>query len=432
MSDKGRLWLRQELPQWEREGLIEPRQAAALAERYRLDELGEDGFWRHLISGAGAILIGLGVILLFAYNWEAMGRYLKLVVIFSALLLAHGGGYLALERNRLLSEGLFAIGSMLLGAGIFLVGQIYHLNSHYPDALLLWALGVLALAWALSSRIQAWMALILIMVWHLSEVLEFHRPNEWVLLPLGLLLPLVWRLESPLLARAVSLTLMLSVGSMLVLHEYPGTLVVMLSLALALIALPALTDVLGRSRLRPLAEAMAAPAQAALVGLMVLLSIEEVGSEWIWSPEIQGSLFRPLSLVALVLSQLLVLGLWLRRRRLEGALWLAEGIWLLVILPLLAGAWSVNDGLPWLRGVQMVLINLLTLGLSLWMMISGASEVKRRRLVWGALLFGLLVIMRYLDLFDSLIVRGLVFLLLGIGLFALSHWYRRNKREVTP
>ncbi len=431
MSHKGRQWLRQELPLWEREGLIDPQQAVALSERYRLDELEEGGFWRHLISGAGAILIGLGVILLFAYNWEAMGKPLKLAVIFSALLLAHGGGYLTLERNCLLSEGLFAIGSMLLGAGIFLVGQIYHLNSHYPDALLLWALGVLVLAWALPSRIQAWMALILVMVWHLAEVIDFNRPNEWVFLPLGLLLPLVWRLGSPLLARFSSLVLLVTVTSILLLRDYPASFTVLLSLTLVLVALPALTDALNRPALRPLAEAMAAPGITALVVLMMVLSIENQASYWLWGWAYE-ELAHPLSLAVMGLSQILVLTLLWRLRRLDALLWVAEGIWLLIIVPDLVDRLAGNEGLAWIGGVQLLLINLLTLGLSLWMMISGAREVNRRRLVWGALLFALLVVLRYLDLFDSLIARGLVFLLLGIGLFALSHWYRRNKREAAP
>ena len=428
MSDRGRHWLRQELPLWQQEGLIDAAQAKALARRYRLDELGEGGFWRHLISAAGAILIGLGVILLFAYNWEAMGRYWKLTVIFLALLLAHGGGLLLLERNRLLSEGLFAIGSMLMGAGIFLVGQIYHLQSHYPDALLLWSLGVLALAWALPSRIQAWMALILILVWHFSELVDFNLPNEWVLLPLGLLLPLVWRLDSPLLARFYSATLLAAISGILVIRENEAALSILLSVALILVALPSLAEALGRQNRRELAEALAAPALATLVLFLLSVSIREIGRDLLMLVA-GGGIDNPLFWISLVLSQGLLLLLLLWKRRLEPSLWLAEAVLLLVILPQLLVAWNPDSDSGWISAGQSLLVNLLTLGLSLWMMISGAREVKRRRLVWGALLFAVLVVLRYLDLFDSLIARGLVFLLAGVGLFALSHWYRRNRRE---
>ncbi len=432
MSDKGLQWLKQELPVWQQEGLIEPQQAVALSARYRLDELADDGggFWRHLVSAAGAILIGLGVILLFAYNWEAMSRALKLTVIFGAMLLIHGSAVLVMERNRLLAEGLFAIGSMLMGAGIFLVGQIYHLNSHYPDALLLWSLGVLALAWALQSRIQAWMALILVLVWHLSEVLDFRLPNAWVFLPLGLLLPLVWRLGSPMLARFYSTVLLVALAGSIATSGEELLLPVLLSAALLLVSLPEWTKALDRPSDNRLAEALAAPGLAVLVLLLMVSSIENFTLEWM-RKSMQGLLSTPAFWISMILSQASVLLLLLRRHRPGGALWLAEGIWLLVVAPQWVASLAGSERTIVLWGGQALLINLLTLGLSLWMMISGAREVKRRRLVWGALLFAVLVVMRYLDLFDSLVARGLVFLAVGIGLFALSHWYRRNRREAS-
>jgi len=194
-----------------------------------------------------------------------------------------------------------------------------------------------------------------------------------------------------------------------------------------LIALPGLIELIGRPRLRPLAEAMAAPALAALVLFLLVLTLEHFGERMIFG---NAPLHQPLYWGSLLLGQGLLLFLLLRRKgRLDPALWLAEAVLLLVLLPQLLAPMLGEDHRGWLWGAQNLLLNLLTLGLSLWMMVSGATRVNRRRLVWGALLFAVLVIMRYLDLFDSLIARGLVFLALGAGLFALSHWYRRNKQE---
>jgi uncharacterized membrane protein len=54
------------------------------------------------------------------------------------------------ERTGLIG-GLHLLGTMMFGAGIWLIAQIYHIDEHYPNALLIWSLGALGLAWALPS-----------------------------------------------------------------------------------------------------------------------------------------------------------------------------------------------------------------------------------------------------------------------------------------
>jgi hypothetical protein len=41
----------------------------------------------------------------------------------------------------------------------------------------------------------------------------------------------------------------------------------------------------------------------------------------------------------------------------------------------------------------------------------------------------LLLIVRFTDLFGSLLVRALMFVLLGIGLFAVGYFYSRRKQQ---
>jgi uncharacterized membrane protein len=51
-----------------------------------------------------------------------------------------------------MASALHAIGTVALGAGIFLAGQIFNLDEHWPGGLMLWTLGA-AIAWML---IEAW------------------------------------------------------------------------------------------------------------------------------------------------------------------------------------------------------------------------------------------------------------------------------------
>ncbi len=182
-------WLRGEIEAWREDGLIDQSLAATLLERYPLSSA-ERGWGRLVFSAIGAILIGLGVILFFAYNWEELPKAAKLFLVASGLLASHGAG-LWLARSgkhpRSLSEGMHVIGTMMFGAGIWLVAQIYHIDEHYPNAVLVWSLGALALAWALPSLTQGLLAVVLICIWSLLEIFDFQWSADWA--PLLILRP---------------------------------------------------------------------------------------------------------------------------------------------------------------------------------------------------------------------------------------------------
>jgi hypothetical protein len=147
----------------------------------------------------------LGVILLFAYNWDKMHKFAKLGVVFGTMTAAHGTGLWLRRRESLrgFAESTLLLGTMLFGAGIWLVAQIYHISAHYPNAFFVWAAAALLLAWALPSVAQGLLATVLLAVWACAEVGSFG--NHLVVAPLLVLLGtgwLAWRLRSPVLLAA--------------------------------------------------------------------------------------------------------------------------------------------------------------------------------------------------------------------------------------
>jgi hypothetical protein len=130
-------------------------------------------------------------------------------------------------------------------------------------------------------------------------------------------------------------------------------------------------------------------------------------------------------IIALAASQA-VFVLLLYRRRLTGMMVLSELAIVLLLLPMFIE-------IPSARAIALpvsLCFNLILLSLSIWLMIDGARNAHRQHMVRGSLLFALLAMARYTDLFDSLIARAVVFLLVGISLFAVSHIYQRNKSQV--
>lgn len=152
-------------------GLISDEQKQKIVEHYKLQE--ESNRFLVIISFVGALLVAAGIALLIAANWEEIPRGVKLAVGFTLMLGAHGFGWWLREihgKYPKSGEALHLLGSCLFLANIALVGQIYHLSSRPPNAILLWWVGITALPWLLRSKAQHLLALIAFGVWFGFEV----------------------------------------------------------------------------------------------------------------------------------------------------------------------------------------------------------------------------------------------------------------------
>lgn len=420
-------WLARQITQWVDRDIISRDQADTLRELYPLKDTLSLG--RLLLTGIAAIMIGLGVILLFAYNWSEMSKVSKLAVIFSALLGSHLAALFIRSRSHVYSESLFALGTMLMGAGIFLVGQIYHMDSHYPNAFLFWSIGALALAWTLPSLTQAFMTMTLVVVWHFSEVFDFDFANHLgsLLILLGVL-PLVWRLSSPILARFVSASLFFTLGFSVSIINNDMVVTVLMLTAMTLIGLEGIARISRTEMLRNITTELARPAVLVLVGLMYLMSFGELVPE-LTLTKVDSAIAGTYFVFTLVASQATFFWL-LYRGQLTAMMRLVELTVLLILLPTLAGIFHAGQSIQGISFLISLGFNLILLAMSVWLMVDGAKNANRSHMIRGSMLFALLAIARYTDLFDSLITRALVFLLVGAALFAVSHFYQRNKKQV--
>lgn len=158
-------------------GFISPDQAETILQHYRLESPGHR--FMTLVGLIGSILIGCGCILLIASHWESIPDALKLVTGMALLAGSHVAGCrLAREgKNPRLAEAAHLLGALLFLGNIALVGQVYHLDSRPPSAILLWGLGVSPLAWILRSRAQHLLSLIILLVW---LGLEMTQTDSWI------------------------------------------------------------------------------------------------------------------------------------------------------------------------------------------------------------------------------------------------------------
>jgi len=79
--------------------------------------------------------------------------------------------------------------------------------------------------------------------------------------------------------------------------------------------------------------------------------------------------------------------------------------------------------------------NAIVLALAALLILEGSAHLKPRLVAAGCLIFALVTVSRYTDLFSSLLVRAAVFIALGAGLFFVGSFYTRQRRraqEVRP
>jgi uncharacterized membrane protein len=166
--------LQRELPAWVSAGLVTVEQSEALSLRYGAGSAMERRRSRAVqaIALIGAVAAGLGVILFFAANWDAISRPTRVVLLLAALLGSYAAGSMTLQRRPLVGHALILLGAIAFGAGIFLVGQMYHVQAHDPLAFALWSAGVAPLAWIMRSRPLAFLTLLTLGAWVVYEGID--------------------------------------------------------------------------------------------------------------------------------------------------------------------------------------------------------------------------------------------------------------------
>lgn len=192
------------LQRWIEAGLLD-RDAAARIRAWETER--PPGFsprWpAWLALGLGGLLLGAGILLFVAAHWDGLGpaqRFLLVLVVVAGL---HLAGAFTADRSPGLSAALHACGTVSLGGGIFLSGQIFHLQEHWPGGLALWAIGAWIGWWLLRQWPQAASGALLAPAWLAGEwiVATEHMRGGAVLGTFLVLLALAYLGAEPSSAR---------------------------------------------------------------------------------------------------------------------------------------------------------------------------------------------------------------------------------------
>lgn len=113
-----------------------------------------------------ACLLGFAAMSFVAANWQAMPRLGRLGVLFGGHWLAYLAAGVAFSRNHpWLAHAAVLLGACIFGASIMLIAQMFHIDTHPPTGVLVWAIGALAAAVAVPSPPTLGLSALLVGLW---------------------------------------------------------------------------------------------------------------------------------------------------------------------------------------------------------------------------------------------------------------------------
>ena len=146
-------WMRQEIAGWRDEGLVDGRTAETLIARYA-STAGRISWGVMLAGGFGALMIGLGIIALFAANWDCFGRPARAAISLAPVVLCGLAALVASVKGWKASsfwEPLGILWAIATGAATCLVAQTYQVGGSVPGLILFVSLLALPVVWITRS-----------------------------------------------------------------------------------------------------------------------------------------------------------------------------------------------------------------------------------------------------------------------------------------
>jgi uncharacterized membrane protein len=204
-------WLQAETGQWVEAGLLDEPSRARILSQYHTESLPHRGTMA--LTLIAVLMCSIGVLLVIGYNWERIPPAVKVAMVMASVGAAFVGAAAAYARNRrTLGEVLAFAGTLFFGNGIWLIAQVLHIQGHFPDAFLWFAIGAVAAAFLVESVAIGVGSAVLAGVWIISEMTFYPH----IIYPFLVLWPCsVWvayRIRSAMMVRLLGLTAALWVG----------------------------------------------------------------------------------------------------------------------------------------------------------------------------------------------------------------------------
>lgn len=189
-------WLRGQLPELVAAGAISSENAQAI-ERHYESVKARANFGFVLLATVGAALVGAGIILLIAHNWDELSRATRTGIAFLPLLIAQAlVVFVLLRRNesKPWREAVAIFDVAAVATAISLISQTYQIQGSFAEFMRVWLLLSIPIVYLLRTTLGAVVYVIGTIVWLFSRWGFFSSQANpmlfWVLLLL--VVPYFW------------------------------------------------------------------------------------------------------------------------------------------------------------------------------------------------------------------------------------------------
>ena len=423
--------MQKDIPELLKAGIITSETAEGIRQYYR-EKAGQSQNRLFIIFGIlGAILVGLGVILIIAHNWDEFSRTLK--TVFSLLPLLVGQffcAYTLLRKNDSSAwrESSSAFLFFAVGASISLISQVYHIPGNISVFTLTWMLLCLPLVYLLRSSVTSLLYVIGITYWA-ANAGYWTYPSEqtyyyWLLLLA--VLPHYYLLKKSQPASNfiifhhwfIPLSITIALGTVSRNHEE--------FMFIAYISLFCLFYLVGKTNFfqsqKSSGNGYLAIGSAGTISILLALSFT-----WFWEDLrrmdilFSDAIRSPEFFTALIAS-LLTGAFFIRFGKYKSVSELnpMELVFLIFIFIFIIGLKA-----PF----AVILVNLLIFTIGIFTIRLGAKKDHLGILNYGLLIITALVICRFFDTDLSFVFRGMLFVGVGLGFFFANSRMLKKRQE---
>lgn len=423
-----------DIPELVNAGIISQETGLKIIQYYELKKQSAPNNLVILLGILGALLVGSGIVLIVAHNWDELSRSLKTMLAFLPLVAGQiicAYTLVKQKESRVWKECSSVLLFFAIGVSISLISQIYQISGSLSGFLLTWILLSLPLVYLLSSSTVAFLCLGGI-TWYACELGYFERPGKipfMYAIVLLLLIPYYRNLfkEKPgsntlnLLNWFIAISVTISLGSFTAkqdsLYEW---------LFLLYCILFCISYFIGRSPYFKEKSVMANPfISIGIPGMLVILLTWSF--DFLWK-----ELDKPLKVAPFSdpLPYMIITGLlaamylaWKNLQQQRGKPFEPTGLSFLVFLLLLIG----------IRGSPLIatfIINGWIFFIAIYFIMKGSRENHLGILNFGLIILASLALCRFFDDNIPFIWRGLFFVATGAGFFIANYLILRKRKQL--